>query len=488
MFRLVVSLLPVLLASSCGGERLNPAPCEDPSRDALLRLEAMDGPLYSEVLDVAVAPEHLYLCTGIHALMVVDRASWAVVADPRPSVSITDGIGDVCQHVAASGDRALITHRGDEFGPTPYVALYDVGDPAKPRELGAIAATGSWEGAAVLPEAPGWYAAGVHQQGLAMLRETEDGLVEIARLSAGLDNVWDLVADGTTLFVADGSGVVQVDVSVPAAPALRVRTPLSGSVKDVFLAGDVVYAAGGADGVHLLDAGTLEVLGHVPTPGSAVMTAQSEGYMLVADWSEVRAYDVSAPDEPRLVATERIDPRFTPAPFSRVLAVAADGPEVFLGEWSAGVFRAQFTPGLQAPDLRFEGRTLELPKAAVGQEVARALILENEGAAPLTIARIEASPPFFALREQLNIDAGGADFVELRVRTETADLVTGDLRLVTNDPDECEVVIPLVANEDDLGVGDAFPNLTIDDLQTGASFDLASLAGKVVLLSYFATF
>ena len=479
-----------LVAQSCGLEVREP---EEPScpggaaRDDLVRKarytwSGSPGPTFVEILDVEVVGPHVFLCTATQGMLIVDRTDPEL---PIQSFNTSALERPACQHVAVDGERVIITNRGHEYAPTPHVALFDASRVRDPIELSNVSSpTTSYEGAVAL--GGDLYAIGLHQEGVAIFDAGDKGVLsEVARVT-GLTNAWDFAVDGNRLYVADGSGGVAVlDVADPHAAGLVGTVPLEGAVKHLEIAGGRLYASAGADGVHVLDLADRDapsLVGTVDTPGSALMSAVTGPTLFVADWNDVRAYDVSDPERASLVAVENI----AASKFSRVLALDAAGDRAYLGEWT-GLYDYSFHPARKAPDLSLASFSLQFPEGDGPSAVS--LVIENEGEEPLEITGIESSNAAFSpLAQTLTIEPGGNDFVELRFDASTTAPTIADLTITSNDPDECTVDVRLEANVGGLGIGDLMPSLEWVDLQSGDTLGLEALRGSVVVLSYFATF
>jgi hypothetical protein len=433
----------------------------------------------AEVVGVAVGESRIHACAATLGLVTANRSDRTVT-----SVLPQLGAGAHCQHVVIDGDRAVVSHRGNQPSPSPFVSVIDVSNPSAPTIVASeIFEEGSPEGIAVI--APGTYAVASHDAGVRILR-LDGGALEPLGALGGFENAWALAIDQHRLYVGDGADVATVDVSSPEAPVLLSRVALSGSIRELVVGDGLLFAAAGGAGLHVLDLlrpDEPRLLATYDTPGSAVSAAYASGHVFLADWNDARVVDVREPCEPRLAGTEST----RPDGLSRVLAVAAGDGEVVVGDWrSLGVYG--FVPDREAPDVRAASSALQFPTTAPGEESARSLVLHNEGQRPLSITSIQTIAPFVPLVGSLTIAPGSSDFVEIRFQPQSASPAAAEVVLMTNDPDEPVVKVAMTGNDPALGVGDPIPDWTFLDLATGAEIRTTQLAGSVLLLSYFATF
>jgi hypothetical protein len=214
------------------------------------------------------------------------------------------------------------------------------------------------------------------------------------------------------------------------------------------------------------------------------MSAFVDGHLFVADWNDVRVFDMRDSALPRLVATETI----ATIDFSRVLALdAAPGGDAYLGEWT-GLYAHRFHAGRRAPDVGVSAPSLSFPRTRPPEQSARTLIISNDGQAPLEIHGVEATSPFEPLGSTLSIGPGQRDFVEVRFRPSNENPFAGLLTLSSNDPDQCELEVQLFGNTRSLDVGDPIFDKTFTEIRTGEVFATRELEGSVLVLAYFATF
>lgn len=461
---------------------------DDLIREARYTLNGEPGPSFVEITDVEVSKDRVYVCTATQGFLVVDRSMPDLPVQFRgsPSAGTTR-----CQNVSVLGSRTVIANRGDEYAPDAHVTLYDTSVPDAPVELASITDdSASFEGVELVDDRT--IAVALHGDGVALLRydAATSGIAEISRVT-GFDNAWDLALSGDHLWVADASyGIRAIYIGDPLASSVVAGLALDGSTKHVELGVGLAFASSGASGVHAVDISNPlapALISTTDTPGSALMSALAGNVLFVADWNDVRGFDVSEPAQPVLVTTENI----STGSFSRVLALDAVADRAYLGEWT-GLYDYRYVPDVSAPDLRVAAFAAQFPDTPPGAESAVSVVLENEGDRPLTVLDVNADQEFSPLQDQLVIQPGAKDFIEVRFRPTKPSPTTALLQIVSDDPDENIVGVTLQANSSGFGVGDPVP---VDeprwewvDVQSGQPLSLKSLAGKVVLLSYFATF
>jgi hypothetical protein len=451
--------------------------------DALVELahpECLDEPCgVTEVLSVEVAGDAFYACTGQRGLHVGSVANSGL--DYQASLAVR------CQDLAVDGARVLLSNHGDALAPVPQITLLDFSDPPVPQVVGVVDLTGHSPEDVVLV-APGLFAVAMHDEGVWFYSADEAGALTLEAQVGGLDNAVAMTKSGDRLYAADRtSGVRVIDVHDPDAPALVGHVPLDGGTVDIAVSDGLLFAAAGAAGVRVLDLAspdTPTLITTIDTPGAAVDVAARDGFLYVADWNDLRVFDVHAPSAPSLLGAEEVA---TQLDFARVLAVDVAGDVAFVGDWS-GMFRYRVTPCLTAPDVRTTRLPVRFEHTAPGEVAAYSLVVANEGAEELSIGSITTEGPFKSLATALTIPPGKKDFIEIRLEPTSSAPAEGRLLLSTNDPDEAEIAIDLTGNVTYLGVGDAVPDWTWFSINGFDEIGTAALAGDVIVLSYFATF
>jgi peroxiredoxin len=441
------------------------------------------GPVEIEIVDVQIAGPYVVQCAGQVGLRVNDRDDPAL-----PNLSESDlGGTKRCQHVASDGARALVSNRaGNAESPAPHVTLFDITVPGLAVELARLDLPDqSAENVELV--APDLYAVALGEDGLAIVDAAGDDLAIVATLG-GFTRASGLAASGDLLYVADSEGgVAVVDLALPDAPALLGHVALPSPARALRAGGGLLLVASGIDGFHVLDVGDPDapaLVASVDTPGSAQQIAYADGHAFVADWNDLRIYDLTVPSSPRLVGTERMDEELD---FGRVLGVAAEGDEVYIGDWSA-LYRYQFNKNLGGPDIRVTALAALAPSAAVGASSTWSVAVYNDGVLPLAVAAEIVDGPFAVAPPSLSLAPGERSAIDVTFTPVDALPVSGTLRLTSDDPDEPLVDVDLLGNPKQLVPGQPAPQWTWPDPFGGPDLTRQSLLGDVVVLSYFASF
>lgn len=462
--------------------------------DPLQHLGRAPGPTFIEIVDVLAAGDLVYACTGTKGLTIYDAA-----ADDGPPTTLADKIGPKssgladssfprCQHVHLdeANQRVVITNRGDEIQPAPWLFVYDVSDPTAVREIGGWTPAASIEGAII--EGTRVYAA-MHTAGITIIDDDGTGtLVGVGAFSDDDSDAWQVVKTGTTLVAAEGAtGLRTYDVSGDE-PVLLATVPLEGSSRDLVVRDDIAYVAnsGGIATVDISDPGNPTLLGQLDVDGTSLGIALGAGSTVVtAEWDEVRGYDVSDPANPVPIFSETVPSDDTR---SRVLGIDAD-PErnrVYAGEWRGLHAYEQRTDGT-GPEIFVSPQTVQFGVVPAGESEARVVIVGNQGDQPLTIFDIVGGSGLSTSEQCLQIAPGAAAAVEVRVEPDNDAVFGSGIKFCSDDPDESEHTIDVSANVPGIAVGDRVPQFELTD-QNGEVWSPSRLRGKVAVLAYFATF
>ncbi len=496
-------LLSLSLLSACTVEE-DPgaaAPCraasgpgcptsQGPTLDPMQPLGRANTNTFIEITDIVAHDELAYVCTGVRGLSIFDTSGDAprlLVENAAPGGDLSNSQFPRCQHVGFDPDtsRVVITNRGDEVQPTPWLAVYDVSDPSRPDLLGAwSSAFASIEGVAI---AGSRIFAAAHGQGLVALELTGGEVTETGRSLQEDTDAWQPVLRGDLLALADGAaGLRLYDVS-NAEPQLLSTVALQGSSRDVLLEGDRAYVvgSGGIAIVDIDDPGAPVVLGEHPVSGSALDLARlGPAQIVVAEWDALRGYDLTDPAQPSPLFSETVP---TDDTFSRVLAVGAvaDRARVYGGEWT-GLHAFAFRPE-RGPEVDLSPSSLQFGNVQPSDPDTRVLLVSNAGTRPLTVYDITGSADVTVDETCFVVDPGRSTAVEVQLAPSSRAPVQSAVRVCSDDPDEPELEVPLTANVAGLAVGDPAPAFALQDLE-GNTWTNADLDGKVAVLAYFATF
>jgi hypothetical protein len=244
--------------------------------------------------------------------------------------------------------------------------------------------------------------------------------------------------------VATLTGVVVVDVADPAAPIL---------------------------------------LGAFETRGAALaVDARDDDAVFVADWLQLRAWDLSDPVAPAPRGSERVP---TDASLSRVRSVAVlDDGRILAGEWS-GLHVYEHQDGCASPDVVLSRDVLRFDPLDGASSRAELVLVDNEGAATLEISDVVSSDAAVAADViAFSVEPGASAPVEVVITSDAAG--PGTLTFHTNDPDEPELVLPWESASQKLDLGDPAPSFLMVDLDANV-WRTEDLIDHVTLLAYFAT-
>jgi hypothetical protein len=465
-----------------------------PHADALIHLGRAASDDFIEVLDVVADHPTVYACTSVKGLNIWDASADgppALLAGSfaPPGLAGSGGKHPHCQHVGLdkAQKRVVITNRGDEIQPTPFVYLVDVSSPSAPVALRGWTGPDSIEGAVL--EGTRIYAA-AHSSGIIVFEDMGgDALVEVGRFTDALSDAWQPALVGSHLFVAEGDRGLRVyDVS-GAMPSLVASVPIEGSSKDVVVSEGVAYVAASSR-VAAIDISEPEapvLLGEVKTQGTAIALAVGVNKtLLVAEWEKIRGYDISDPAAMKLELTEVLP---TDKLFPRALTVDA-APEVgrvYPGEWT-GVHAYRQEPCAVGPDIEASPDQVSFATVAPGDLDVRAVIVRNYGNRQLKITGVTSGDPSISVNLQaLEIEPGKGEAIEITFKPVNNQPVKAKVSLASDDPDQPILDIRVSGNLPGVDVGDPVPAFSLTDTE-GKVWDSTALKGNIAVLSYFATF
>lgn len=471
-----------------------PEPAADPPEyvDMLEHLGRAQGDTFIEILDVEADGNLVHACTATQGLTI-----WDATNEQQPAL-IVENIGPAglahpqfprCQHLGydAAAQQMVLTNRGDEIQPDPWLYLYDVSDPAAPQPLRGLQTSESIEGV-VLEDGRIWAAA--HKSGILVLDDTGgDDLVMTASWSDADSDAWAGVKVGSTLLTAEGTtGIRSYDISGDE-PVLLDTLALPGSSKDLVVVDDTAYVAASSflAAVDVSDPSTMTLLLEREVRGTALaLDMAQDGIVMVAEWDEIRGYDTTDPELPE-VLSETV-PR-DGASFSRVLSLDAEpnAGRVYAGEWR-GMHAYDQHDGPTGPEVLATPGSLQYGRVEVGDFEDKVLVVRNAGPETLEIYGVDSDlEGVSASPSCATVPAGGAAALEIRFEPESESSHRGRVVLQTNDVDEPLFEVSMSGNIAGLDIGDPAPEFSLTDLD-GAVWNSADQLGKVVVLSYFATF
>ena len=473
-----------------------PAASTEPFVDPLRHVGVAESSTFIEISDLLANDDLVFACTGVRGLVIWDAGGdepGMLVENVRPPAH-AHGTFPRCQHVGLDREarRVVFTNRGDEVQPVPWVAVADVTDPRAPSIVAQWSDPSvSVEGAVI--DGDRVIVAG-HTSGIQVLALEGTMLSPTGSFSDEQSDAWQVVAlpdDPDILVTAEGQTGLRTYRLEDAGPELLATVELEGSSRDLILTGDagrtaIVAASSSLSIVDLTDPAAPVLRSTTPTTGTALaLAAIDSSTVAVAEWDEVRGYDVSDPTAVREVFAERLP---APAAFSRVLAVDADPGtrRVFAGEWH-GMHVLAHDPNGTGPDLTVAPQALQFGQVPPGQSDDAVLVLRNDGDLGLTVHEIVTADGVSVDQSCLQIPAGSAAAVEVTVAPPSDTELRTAVRVCSDDPDEPQRDVGLSVNIEGLDVGDPAPEFSLRDL-TGRTWSTADLEGNVAVLAYFATF
>lgn len=415
-----------------------------------------------------------------------------------------------CLHLAVdtnNPDIVYVTHRGNidnEPVLTGWILHQDPMTATKiaPTQLPVLQETNiSYEG---IDTANGHIFVALRGDGLGVYdRNPNDNTVSRIGSLGGFTNAWQVRVVGNTAFIADSlGGLVTVDVTDARNPKLIGRLDVHGTARDVTFDANakVAYVAAGAQGfvaVDISDLANMKILSTTDTPGMALQVGFAQGRVTIADWNDVRTYDVTAPATPRFIGAARAFydlgyPQDDRAPVTdRVMGVAVHDDIIFSGVWhyprSYRVHADRVAPNVRLPE---DINLLDFGPTMVGQSSTVPFEITNQGTAALTVTNIWSDNADFTITPtQTRIDAGKTGTVMLKFTPKLMTQESAQISVVSDDPVQPVRKGYLVGNMAGAGVGVPLPRTKIT-LVDNSEWDSASpdVQGHVTVLAFFATF
>lgn len=449
---------------------------KDPGLDPVERLDTWSGPTFSEVGDLEVVDDVIWMCSGVQGLHAWDATNPASITKLDDLVfEAGDQRYPRCDHLAVHGDQVFVTHRGDSISESAYVITVDATDPRNLVESSTLFPDYSPEGITVHN---GQVLVAGHDRGLVIY---DLSMTEITRVP--MDNAWQVRAVDDIAWVADATaGLVAVDLAVTPPKVVGQSDVPGGAAKDLVIDGDLAYVAAAAAGLAVFDIAdptAPSLLTTAQTPGSALGVAISDDAVFVSDWNDLRIFDRSNAENPSMVAHEPL-PLMAGAQ-SRSLGIAATGNVIASGNWTELV-TYRYHPDRSAPDLTASPLTLDL---SAGPQLVN---VTNVGTELLKINKVTTRGKGLTVDFQDHRRLEPGEQGRITVTLDNPDRFGGWFNLVSNDPDQPRRCVVVQANAPGIGVGDAITDdHTWVDLQ-GNLIRLSDHKGKAVLLAYFATF
>jgi len=258
---------------------------------------------------------------AIPALLAFVVASSNASADWK----VTGRVGGSISAVAAQGSFVYL-------GIGSRLHLYDVADPASPREIGSTSSFADAVSDIVVSGSRAYVAAGT--DGVHIVDTADPATPRVIGHWDSPGSAEGISVDGTSLFVADGPfGLHIVDISNPSAPAHVASAYETTFAFDVAIQRPYAFVAGADAGLLVVDVGAREnprELGVTDTPGFVRDIAISGSMLYLADqWGGVRILSIAQPAAPREVSA-------VPLP-SWAFAVAVSGTTLYVADGAQGL-------------------------------------------------------------------------------------------------------------------------------------------------------
>jgi hypothetical protein len=455
--------------------------------DPIELLDTYDGPHFAELLEVVTWGDRIAFCSGVHGLDLYDAA------DPEDLQLLdTTGFGDGdkfarCQHLAVdeAGERIYVSAHSDQTNPDAFLAVIDASNPGELIPLGQHLRNDEVEGIAVTGDL---LLVAAHAGGLHVYERGEGAYLAPLHEVGGIGNAWTVHANGDVAYVTDGDGqLVVVDISIPEAAHVVHTLELPGTPRHLVIDADRAFVALGTAGVALVslaDPAAPELLEVEDTPGSALAVAAGTNAIYVADWNDIRVFDLSDRADAAPVGHEPLPIEGGSA--SRTLGIAGRDDIIFSSNWTEMV-SYRYHAGIEGPDLYPSTTLLALPPAGPGAPGVGGLQLFNHGTRTLQLDGIEAGTEITVGGLPPSLEPGESTWIEVTLEPADTSYYSAELTVLSDDPDQPALPVIVQANGAGMAIGDSVSHLSFV-ARGGSLVTLEDLQGSVVLLDYFATF
>ncbi len=430
-------------------------------------------PWFAELQDIELDGNRAYVF-GVGGLAIFD------LGDPATPVELGryEPVGHPYNRFyrgAVNGNLACGGGRAD------LLTIMDISNPALPFAVAFHGTAGqSYEGAAMTGS---HIYACRHGDGLEIVDITVPAAPATVAVVTSLVNAWDVVLAGDVAYVADGAGgLAVVDITDPTTPVHVTSVPVAGSAADIAVSGTTAVVCAGSAGLAIFDLTNPlapVLLSTVNTSGLATGAAIAGNLVYVADWDDVETFDLSNPAAPIPVGGED-----TPV---RAMGLDARADLVVVADWSR---LRTYRPGPSTRgDIHVPVSGIDLGFVAAGTVVDTTIVLGNTGNAPLTVTAVEEFGGNFEILTPgpFVIPVGGTAPVTIRLNHLNTGFEGTFVKITSDDSDESQVTFQISADDDPiwLDIGNPAPNWTYPD-RNGVLHDLGSLRGRIVVMAFFA--
>jgi len=479
-----LGLIAAVLTLGCGGtaEEAPPALNSADNLQPIGQVGTVEGALYS---GLATTGGLVYGCTAQHGMRIARIEENRTLSTVVERVDVPDGEG--CRALAVAPDGALFV-AGESTSGGSWIASVAT-DGTGTMTPAALTSAGLIE---TLAASDTHVFAVLGNGGLRIFGRNDGLLDEVGALEAGFDQALGVAVWGEQLVVANGlAGVVLVDISDPSKPSLGNSVNTAGTARRVTVSENTAFVAdvGGGVSAFKLNGSTIQRIDTWDTHGSSVDLAMgASGMLFVANLEDLVVLDASDPSSLQLAATDVI-PSDDGSP-GRIVAVSVDQSTAIAAEWS-GLWTYDFQPGKNVPDIHVSKPAVDL--GLVSLKKSKGLIVQNLGTAVLEITSFSVDHDDFSIDlDSDRLGPGKKALLEVSFEPTDTEPVDAVLTLITNDPDEGTVHIPLRANTPGgIQVGAPFdPNndRVFTEYITGNGVTVGDqYPGKVVILAWFGT-
>jgi len=299
----------------------------------------------------------------------------------------------------------------------------------------------------------------------------------------GLGTPYAIEVSGDQAYIADPTlGLVTVDLADPRRPALGTPDATALGAWDLATDADHVYVAAGSGGVLIydrLDPLAPQLVAQLDDVGSVVGVDVDGDLLTAVSHADLLAFDITDRQAPMPLGKQDHNQFGLAVQLVETRISVADW--AFLSVW-------QLDPAVRSPEMDLQSSELWFTDGAE----TKALEITNLGADTLELVGATVGDDRVSVAATADFVAPGESTV-LQVQFDPQDpddALNTTLCLATNDPDEPVVHVPLASATtgglSELGVGEAAPDFTLNDID-GGIHRLSDQLGHPVVLLYFAT-